>query len=127
MKKLILIVLLCSQIKAQISIHELESRTHRFDILKIDSSVSELVKGKKLAIEGKLELAEKEFKKAICKNKSYAYFDLGVLYIYMNKPEKALHYLKLSYEIEPDTLCLEQIKNVERIINERRKFMRKKR
>jgi uncharacterized GH25 family protein len=108
------------------SIHELEHRTHKFDMMKIDPSIPEMLEAKKLAQEGKLEDAEREMKKAIYKNKAYAYFNLGIIYLYQDKLEKSLEYFRNSYELEPDPICLEQIKNVKRLIEVRKKMKLKK-
>ena len=48
-----------------------------------------------------------------------AYFNLGVIYFEMQKPDQALRYFKLSYRARKDSVCLNYLKNTERLIKER--------
>ena len=49
-----------------------------------------------------------------------AYFNLGVVYFETQKPDKALRYFRLSYRARKDSVCLDYLKNTERLINERK-------
>ncbi|MBM4162497.1 MAG: tetratricopeptide repeat protein [Ignavibacteria bacterium] len=105
---------------ARISIHQMESELHRWDALKTHPRVPELQQGAELARQGDLKGAIQAFQRAAPKRGSLAYFNLGVVYFETGELEKALRYFRLSHRASRDSVCLEYLRNTQRLINERK-------
>ena len=104
----------------RISIHQMESELHRWDALKTHPRVPELKQGAELARQGDFKGAIRAFQQAAPKRRSFAYFNLGVVYFETGKLEKALRYFRLSHRARKDSVCLEYLGNTQRLINERK-------
>jgi tetratricopeptide (TPR) repeat protein len=110
-----------AQDSTRVSIHQQESELHRWDVLKTHSSVPQLQQGAEAARRGDLKGAIRLFQKAAPGRPSFAYFNLGVAYFESQQFEKALRYFKLSHRARRDSVCLDYLKNTERLINERKR------
>lgn len=108
------------------TIHQTQSRLHRWDEIKIDSSCKEFQKGKEDARKGKFGAATREFKKGLIHNRSYSLFDLGVVSLAESRLAQALSHFRGSYKVQKDSICLEEIKNTERLIREHKRFIEKR-
>lgn len=108
------------------TIHQTQSLLHRWDKLKIDSRCKEFQKGKEDARKGKLWAATREFEKGLIHNRSYSLFDLGLVSLAESRLAKALSYFRGSYKVQKDSICLEEIKNTERLIREHKRFIEKR-
>ncbi len=106
---------------ARISIHQLEAEGHRWDVLRTDSVAPSLQRGKEYAVEGEYAEAEKQFRKALRRKRADALFDLGVVHLYQDKLDESLRFFRRSNAVKPDSLCREQIHEIERRIRERGK------
>ncbi|MDP2883426.1 MAG: hypothetical protein Q8P51_00175 [Ignavibacteria bacterium] len=105
---------------ARIGIHQSEAESHRWDVLKTHTSVPQLQKGADLARKGNIKGAIRAFQAAAPRRKSFAYFNLGVVYFETGNLLQALRYLQLSYSARKDSVCLEYLQNTRRLIKERK-------
>ena len=88
-------------------------KTHRL--------VPQLQEGAEAARNGDIKGAIRWFQKAAPGRPSMAYFNLGVVYFETQQFDKALRYFKLSYRARKDPVCLDYLRNTERLINERKR------
>ena len=105
---------------ARIGIHQSEAELHRWDVLKTHSSVPQLQKGADLARQGNIKGAIRAFRAAAPGRKSFAYFNLGVVYFETGNLHQALRYLQLSCNARRDSVCMEYLQNTRRLIKERK-------
>jgi tetratricopeptide (TPR) repeat protein len=105
---------------ARIGIHQSEAELHRWDVLKTHSSVPQLQRGADLARQGNIKGAIRAFQAAAHKRKSFACFNLGVVYFETGNLPQALRYLQLSYSARRDSVCLDYLQNTRRLIKERK-------
>lgn len=110
-----------AQDTTRIGIHQQEAELHRWDVLKTHASVPQLQQGSEAARNGDINGAIRLFQKAAPGRPSMAYFNLGVVYFETQKFDQALRYFKLSYRARKDSVCLDYLKNTERLINERKR------
>ena len=110
-----------AQDTTRISIHQQEAELHRWDVLKTHPFVPQLQLGAESARTGDIKGAIRFFQKAAPGRPSMAYFNLGVVYFETQKFDQALRYLNLSYRARRDSVCLDYLKNTERLINERKR------
>lgn len=110
-----------AQDSTRIGIHQQEAELHRWDVLKTHRSVPQMQKGVEAARNGDIKGAIRWFQKGAPGRASMAYFNLGVIYFEAQKPDQALRYFKLSYRARKDSVCLDFLKNTERLINERKR------
>ncbi len=110
-----------SQDSTRISIHQQEAELHRWDVLKTHPSVPQLQQGAECARNGDSKGAIRLFQRAAPGRPSMAYFNLGVVYFETQRFDQALRYFKLSYRARRDSVCLEYLKNAERLISERKR------
>lgn len=106
---------------ARVGIHQSEAEMHRWDNMKVHSSVPQLQKGAELARKGDVSGAIRAFQKAAPARPSMAYFNLGVVYFETRRLEQALRYFRLSYRARKDSVCLDYLRNTERLIHENKK------
>ena len=109
-----------AQDSTRISIHQQDAELHRWDVLKAHPSVPQLNQGAESARNGDLKDAIRFFQKAAPGRPSMAYFNLGVVYFETQKLDRALRYFRLSYRARKDSVCLDYLKNTERLIGERK-------
>jgi tetratricopeptide (TPR) repeat protein len=105
---------------ARIGIHQSEAELHRWDVLKTHPSVPQLQKGADLARQGSIKGAIRAFQAAAPGRKSFAYFNLGVVYFETGNLHQALRYLQLSHRARKDSVCLEYLQNARRLVKERK-------
>lgn len=103
-----------------VGIHQAESESHRWDVLKTHPRIPELEKGAELARRGDMNGAIRAFQKAAPARKSYAYFNLGVVYFEAGNFSRARRYFQLSYNARRDPVCLEYLLNSRRLVKERK-------
>jgi hypothetical protein len=103
---------------ARVSIHQTEAGMHRWDNMKVHPSVPQLQKGVEMARKGEMRGAIRAFQKAAPARPSMAYFNLGMVYFETGSFEQAHRYFRLSYRARKDSLCLDYLRNTERLIKE---------
>jgi tetratricopeptide (TPR) repeat protein len=86
--------------------------------MKVHPSVPQLQKGVEMAREGDMTGAIRAFQKAAPARPSMAYFNMGVVYFETGRLEQALRYFRLSYRVRKDSLCLDNLRNTERLLKE---------
>ena len=86
--------------------------------MKIHSSAPHLQIGIELARKGDISGAIRAFQKAAPSRPSMAYFNLGVVYFETGRFEQALRYFRLSYRARKDSVCLDYLRNTERLVQE---------
>ena len=104
---------------ARVSIHQTESEIRRWDVMKTHPSVPQLQKGADLARNKDFIGAARSFQQAAPRKPSYAYFNLGVLYLETGNLQRAIRYFRLSYNARRDSVCREYLKNAERLLKDR--------
>jgi hypothetical protein len=102
----------------RVSIHQSETEMHRWDRMKVHASVPQLRRGVEMARQGDMTGAIRAFQKAAPARPSMAYFNMGIVYFETGRLEQALRYFRLSYRARKDSLCLDNLRNTERLLKE---------
>ena len=99
----------------RVSIQELESNLHRWDVIRTDSAVQSFERGKEFAIQGRLDAAALEMRKGLKKRQPIAQFNLGVLDFEQGRYGAAYSHFNAAYRLKPDSVCREYLKNARRL------------
>jgi tetratricopeptide (TPR) repeat protein len=103
----------------RIGIHQIESESHRWDVLKTHVAIPELKRGNELVRQGDLDGALRMFRRATYRRAYLADFNRGVVYFETGKLKLALQHLQRSYRAQKDSVCLEYLQNTRRLLKER--------
>jgi tetratricopeptide (TPR) repeat protein len=102
----------------RIGIHRLESESHRWDVLRTHPAVPELKRGNELVRQGDINGAFHMFRRAAYRRAYIAHFNMGIVYFETGKLKQALQYLQRSYRARKDSVCLEYLRNTQRLMKE---------